>query len=238
MNQLKICHWNANGLSQHKYEIEHFLHTQEIDVLLVSETHFSLKNCFRVNGFLTYDTKHPSGRACGGTAIIINKNIKHFPMPEFKEDFMQATSINLTDYKITISSVYCPPRHKIESDQFHRFFSTLGHKFIAAGDYNAKHTYWGSRLLSPRGRQLYNAVAANKLDVVSGGNPTYWPTDFNKLPDLIDFAVIKNIKRDQLIVSSSCDLSSDHSPTIITLRDNFATVPENFISYPNKNTNW
>jgi len=38
------------------------------------------------------------------------------------------------------------------------FFNTLGDRFIAAGDYNAKHTHWGSRLVTPKGKQLYNAL--------------------------------------------------------------------------------
>jgi len=77
------------------------------------------------------------------------------------------------------------------------FYNLLGDRFIAAGDYNAKHTHWGSRLVTPKGRQIYNAIIKpnNKLDYVSPGNPTYWPTDPRKVPDLIEFAVTKNIPR-------------------------------------------
>lgn len=238
MNLLKICFWNANGLSQHKKEVEHFLHEQEIDVLLVSETHFTQKNCFRVNGYSTYDTKHPSGRACGGTAIIVHNKIRHFPLPEFGRDHIQATSVNIIDYRVTLSSIYCPPRHNINRDQFLDFFATLGTKFIAAGDYNAKHTIWGSRLITPRGRQLLSAISSHGLDAISSGHPTYWPSDLKKIPDLIDFAVIKNIKREQVCVSSSLDLSSDHSPSIIWLNDSSTEVQEKRHLYPNKNTNW
>jgi len=55
-----------------------------------------------------------------------------------------------------------------------QFFNTLDY-FIAAGDYNAKHTHWGSRLMTPKGKQLYNAIiqAKNVLDYVSSGRPTY-----------------------------------------------------------------
>jgi len=46
------------------------------------------------------------------------------------------------------------------------FYNLLGDRFIAAGDYNATHTHWGSRLVTPKGRQLYNAIIKpnNKLD--------------------------------------------------------------------------
>jgi len=77
------------------------------------------------------------------------------------------------------------------------FYNLLGDRFTAAGDYNVKHTHWGSRLVTAKGRQLYNAIIKpnNILDYVSPGSPTFWPTDPRKVPDLIDFVVTKNIPR-------------------------------------------
>jgi hypothetical protein len=46
--------------------------------------------------------------------------------------------------------------------------------------------------------------------------PTYWPTDSNKPPDLLDFIVINGISSEYLEVEPSYDLSSDHSPVIAT----------------------
>lgn len=238
MTYLRICFWNANGLSQHRNEIQHFLYSQHIDILLVSETHFTWKNCFKIAGYCTYDTKHPSGRACGGSAILVHKDVKHFLMPEYEKEHIQATSINLPDNGTTISAVYCPPKYNIRKEQFIEYFKTLGPKFISAGDYNAKHTFWGSRLLTPRGRQLYDAISSCKMDAMSAGQPTYWPTDRNKIPDVIDIAVFKNIKRESVSLNSSLDLSSDHSPTILLLHDNPSSLKNSNLSYPNKNTNW
>ena len=52
---------------------------------------------------------------------------------------------------ITLASVYCPPRYSIKLEQYVEYFKTLEDVFIAEGDYNAKHTVWGSRLVSPKG---------------------------------------------------------------------------------------
>ena len=57
MNCLKICFWNANGLSQHKEELEHFLRDKQIDVMLVSETHLTQRSLFSLRGYTLYDTK-------------------------------------------------------------------------------------------------------------------------------------------------------------------------------------
>ncbi|KAH8355513.1 hypothetical protein KR093_010011, partial [Drosophila rubida] len=154
---------------------------------------------------------------------------------------MQATSIDVQmDYRsLKLAAVYCPPRFTISELQFMDYFNSLSEQFIAAGDYNAKHTHWGSRLVSPKGRQLYNALIkpSNKLDCVSPGTPTYWPTDPRKLPDLIDFAVTKNIPRNLISANSLPDLSSDHSPVLFQLNLHPVAVDKPFRLTTNK-TNW
>ena len=51
---------------------------------------------------------------------------------------------------------------------------------------------------------------------MSARQPTYWPTDPRKSPDLIDFGITKNIDRDALSAEISYDLCSDHSAIIVT----------------------
>ncbi|MGR0227430.1 hypothetical protein, partial [Klebsiella pneumoniae] len=48
----------------------------------------------------------------------------------------------------------------------------------------------------------------------ASGSPTYWPTDRNKIPDLIDFFVGKGISSGYIEIKNCDDLSSDHSPEI------------------------
>ncbi len=69
-----------------------------------------------------------------------------------------------------------------------KFFNTLSDTFIAGGDYNAKHVKWGARLTTTKGKQLCEAIDENNLDFLSSGQPTYWPTDRKKIPDLLIFA--------------------------------------------------
>jgi hypothetical protein len=52
---------------------------------------------------------------------------------------------------LTISDVYFPPGYTVKQAQFDGFYNTLGQRFIVGGDYNAKHTDWGSRLVTPKG---------------------------------------------------------------------------------------
>jgi hypothetical protein len=57
----------------------------------------------------------------------------------------------------------------------------------------------------------------NNLKHLSMGEPTYWPSDRNKLPDVVVFYVTKGIPQDFAVAKSCFDLSSDHSPVLITL---------------------
>lgn len=113
----------------------------------------------------------------------------------------------------------------------------MGHRFIAGGDFNAKHPQWGSRLVTPRGRELYKAKTSMNLEVVSTGQPTYWPTDRNKTPDVIDICVTKGLSSKYLKAESCLDLSSDHSPIIISVSNQIHKK-----DYPptlsNKKTDW
>jgi hypothetical protein len=82
---------------------------------------------------------------------------------------------------------------------------------------NSKHTLWGSRLTTTKGRELAKLLQANNYSLLSTGSPTYWPTDTNKTPDLLDFFVINGISTNYAEVEASYDLTSDHSPLIATI---------------------
>jgi len=142
---LKIATWNANGLVKHTQEIKTFIFNQNIDILLVSETHSTNKNCYHIAGYTLYHTMHLDGKAHGGTALIIRSNIKHYEIDKFRTEFFQATSIAIEDRSgcITISATYSPLKHIIKKEQYINVFKTLINRFIVAGDYNTKHTHWG-----------------------------------------------------------------------------------------------
>jgi hypothetical protein len=93
----------------------------------------------------------------------------------------------------------------------------LGHKFVAGGDYNSKHTLRGSHLITTKGRELTKRIQDQKYSYLSTGMPTYWPTDSNRTPDLLDLFIINGISSEYMEVEPSYDLSSNHSPVIATV---------------------
>ena len=127
--------------------------------------------------------------------ILIKESVQHYELLKYEEESIQATSIKVVGfpYEITMAAVYCPPRHNLKKEQFETFFQTLGPKFIAGGDYNSKHTLWGSRLTTTAGREFSKVIQENNYSYLSTGTPTYWPTEGNKIPDLLDFFVTNGI---------------------------------------------
>lgn len=80
---LRIAIWNANGLANHSQEVKYFLCDQSIDMMLISETHFTNKSYMKIPKYTIYDTKHPNGSGYGGTAVIIKNSIKHHELNKF-----------------------------------------------------------------------------------------------------------------------------------------------------------
>ncbi len=236
---LRIATWNANGLLQHLKEVEAFLILQNIDVLLVSETHFTKESYAKIPGYKLYYTLHPDGAARGGTAILIKAAIKHHELQKHETRQIQATSVHIIGEpdEIALTAIYCPPNTQIDQEQFETFFRSLGGKFLAGGDYNAKHTHWGSRLITTRGRALFKAANSLKLNFFSSNKPTYWPTDQQKIPDLLDFFVVKGISNNYVEIESCDDLSSDHTAVMITISPTIIkTVRQP--SLTNRKTDW
>jgi hypothetical protein len=104
----------------------------------------------------------------------ITNSIKHHQLKNYSQDSLQATSVSVGDSVslLTVLAVYLPPKLTVKQEQLEDFYNNVGRRFIAGGDYNAKHT-WGSRLITPRGREILKTIEWNNLKYLSTGEPTY-----------------------------------------------------------------
>lgn len=239
MASLRVATWNINGLSPNINELEALIASNNLDVVLISESHATSRSSYRLKGFQIYCTPHPDGGAHAGSALVIRSSLKHCLLEAYSTNHLQATSVRLEDRAgpVTLSAIYCPPKHIITNSMFSDYFKTLGNRFISGGDWNAKHTFWGSRLSVTRGRQLKICIDRHRYRPLSTGEPTYWPTDPKKKPDLLDFFVTKGLSPFFTKVESSLDGSSDHTPAILTLSLTVASR-EGPILLHNKKTDW
>lgn len=236
---LIIATWNANGILDHREELEAFLYEQEIDICLISETHLTTQNYVKFKGYNTYCTIHPTDTARGGSAVVIKENIKHHENSKIEIEEIQATTVEIktNKYNFTVGAVYIPPRHNLKRENYKDFLEQMGENFIIGGDFNAKNTIWGSRLTTTKGRELHAAASQIGCDYHSTGKPTYWPSDRNKIPDLLDFYITRKIPGNFIKIEENYDLNSDHSPVILILSENIIKR-ENIPTLCNKRTDW
>lgn len=218
---LRIAAWNANGVLNKKHDLEVFLNTQHIDICLVSETHMTNQSYLKIRGYKTYHTIHPDNQAKGGSAVIIKENINHYEERHLQRNDIQLTAVGViaTKQKLKVGAVYCPPRHNLKKEDYLTLLTHLGERFIIGGDYNSKHVDWGSRLTTTKGRELRKAIQETNCNHHSTGKPTYWPTDTNKIPDLLDFFITRKVSPNFTDVEENFDMDSDHSAAILTLSE-------------------
>jgi hypothetical protein len=67
----------------------------------------------------------------------------------------------------------------------------------------------------------------NNLKHLSMREPTYWPSDRNRLPVLVDVCVTKGIPQDFPVAKLYFDLPTDHSPALITLKSHALSQENN-----------
>jgi hypothetical protein len=170
---------------------------KNIDIALISETHFTPRSHLTIPGYQVYLKCHPDGTAHAGTATYMKKNLSHHPLTSYSETYLQVTSLLINLKKqyptcnIIISSIYCPPSPKITPENFETFFSSLGQKFIVGGDLNCKHSCWGNRSANTRDQALNTVLTIKNYTKISPPGPTYWPSHRNRLPDILDIFVTK-----------------------------------------------
>jgi len=218
-NSLNIFLWNANGLKRHEPELLNLFIEKQIDIALISETHCTTNSKHFFPGYNIYRSDHPDGTAHGGSAIVISTKIKCQPLPNLQTNTIQAATILITLNHIptNISSVYCPPRPAISSQETERFLNSLGRTFLIGGDFNAKHPQWGCQAQNIRGRMFQNILQNVNCSVLSPPGPTYWPTHQNRHPDILDFFISSIPRHINYTITNLDDPTCDHSPILMQI---------------------
>ena len=81
---ISILLWNTNGILQQKNELKAFLTVNNIDILLISESHLTTYSNFHIPGYSIYHCDRSDGTAHAGSALITKTNISHAVLPQFQ----------------------------------------------------------------------------------------------------------------------------------------------------------
>lgn len=177
MSNLKILHWNSNGILSKIQELKALASKLNIDIL-INESHLKTTNKIKLSNFHVYRTDLPSirgSRPHGGTAIFVHRRITHQHI--ILNTNLQSTSIKikLNNTEILISAVYKPPNATLDPADLDTLTASADWS-ITAGDLNAKIPLWNSRTTNNAGKILYNHVQNHNYAVLRPRRPLITPT--------------------------------------------------------------
>ncbi|PVD24868.1 hypothetical protein C0Q70_15357 [Pomacea canaliculata] len=71
---INIMHWNAEGVTNKKTELEQFLHQNSINICCIQETHLQKEKPFKIRGYQTFRSDR-QGRKKGGVLTLVRNNM-------------------------------------------------------------------------------------------------------------------------------------------------------------------
>jgi retron-type reverse transcriptase len=218
VRSLQIAFFNANGLRGSRNELEIFADDHDLDLILVGETKLQAGVADpKIRGFVLYRSDRDRGPG-GGTAIYVRNATPHYQITLPVLQSLEATAVRVetANGPLTIISCYHPPRILLRENDITEILDT-GTSVIAAGDFNAKHQAWGSRVANRNGRILYELADAIDLLVEAPPEPTYY-SPLGHRADTLDIALLKNVPlQTRLHVVNALD--SDHLPVLMHIGD-------------------
>lgn len=126
-------------------------------------------------------------------------------------------TISLNHIPINIAAAYFAPRQTITTQQLKQFFTSLGYKFIAGEDFNAKNPYWGCLTSKPRENNLPQLISPQQYQVHSPPYLQTGPRSQRNVQIYLIFFISKALNHLFHHIENFNDLYSDHSAVLLTL---------------------
>jgi hypothetical protein len=177
---LRLACWNADRVRGRKLELEHFLSQHGVDICLLNETFLNSGQAFWLANYVCHCTDRPT--AGGGTAILVCHGIVHHSVPVLGLTHLEATAIQviLAGRPVLILAAYLSPSRPLNGAGLTACFGG-GFLALMAGEINAKHVDWNTRLTTRRGKLLRD-YADEKSCLIFGPNTGLENSDAGELP--------------------------------------------------------
>jgi hypothetical protein len=171
---LRLACWNADGVRGRKLELEQFLGQHGVDICLLIETFLNPSQAFRLANYVCHRTDRLN--AGGRTAILVRRGIVHHSVPVLGLTHLKATAIQVTlaGRPVKILAVYLSTSRPLIGADLTACFGG-GLPVLMAGDLNAKHVDWNSRLTTKRGKLLQDYADWNSCLICWPDTPTINP---------------------------------------------------------------
>lgn len=105
---INIMHWNAEGDSNKRTELEHYLHENSVHICCIQETHLQEGKPFKIRGYQVFRSDR-QGRKKGRVLTLVRNNMNAKETNRFMEEAeyieVQIITKNST---LNIVNYYCP----------------------------------------------------------------------------------------------------------------------------------
>ena len=233
---IKVCHWNAEGVSNKTVELSKFLHDNEINVCCIQETHLQEDKPFKIRGYKAIRNDR-QGRKKGGVATLVRNNL-------YAEEVRRQTGeAEYLHVKITtgegildIVNFYCPNDKNLSLDTI----DVPDSNFLIAGDFNCRSQSWGYDSMDARGKDVEEWQDENKLILVN--DPIDQDTFYSRCwhtTSTPDLAFCTEDVHRKLTRKVSDQLGgSDHRPVLLTIDGNIPVDEPKHPRWNYKKANW
>lgn len=197
-----------------------FLRDHDIDLLLVQETMLKPhKKNPNISNYRIIRLDRSAGQRGGGTLIYYRRSLHVCPVDTPELTTLEATvcRIAMTGHPdMFIASCYQPGSKSLVGGDISALFG-LGNHVLLAGDFNSKHPSFNCKTLNPNGTKLFDLMDRLTFDVIAPLEPTHYPRILHHQPDVLDFALLRNISLPVREIAVKHELNSDHRPVILRL---------------------
>ncbi|KAK7108155.1 hypothetical protein V1264_015944 [Littorina saxatilis] len=223
--QIKVMHWNAEGVRNKKIDLQNFLKQQNIDVCCMQETHLNSSHRFSIRGYETFRHDRASGHK-GGVIILVKNSMAAAEIYRSQDGATECLGVCLLAGKkpLAIFNVYSPPAKQLDPHNI----PILPDRCLITGDFNSHSPSWGYRQIDSKGEEVEDWMLTNQLTLLNQPDDpcTYysraWRTTSS--PDLA-------IATDDVAQITTREVSSqlggsDHKPVILNMNEERNTTTQ------------
>jgi hypothetical protein len=160
-----------------KIELEDFLNEHGVYICLLSETFLNHGQAIRLANYVCHRTDRPT--AGDGTTIQVHHSV---PIPGMNHLEATAIQVTMAGKPMKIFSAYLSPSRPLIGADLSACFGG-GMPDLMAGDLNAKHVDWNSRLSTRRGKLMRDYADANSCLIFGPDTPSTNPYNPLATPD-------------------------------------------------------
>lgn len=185
---VEIIQWNCRSLKNKLLWIQQKLFCAA-NILVFQETFLSQNDHIHILNKAIFRNDRTDGRG-GGLLIAVDKKFPaqeiHFPNSPASSNQVLIVKVHVDNWNLTIANIYSP-RGKFSINWLTQLKNHLNFPCLILGDFNIKHSVFGSSTTSPDSDTVINWILDNQLCLVNTTTPTHYKP--NCTPSLIDLTI-------------------------------------------------